>query len=364
LEAFLIPLSARSPEALVQAAEALRAFLESPTSPTLRDIAGSAATRRAHHDHRIALLANSKERATAVLDAFLAGASDPGLWVGRRSETDPSRATAAGADRLESLAALYVQGGKVDWPGLYPSDRFVKLPPHPWRRRRHWFEAAETKTLADPTRSKPLAGPEATMPGPEQEWRMMPTDARRAWLVEFLQAKVAEAMALPIEHIEPARPLAELGLDSLTAFAIKDAVDRGLNLTLPMTGFVDGPSVARLAELILDQTAGHARRDCGGGRTVVPPTSVPLEDQPMVPERPADPEPVERRRSALASSSQVRLWFLDQLEPGSPAYNLTSAVRLLGELDGAAMGRAFNEVVRRHDVLRAKFESFDGRRFR
>jgi hypothetical protein len=56
-----------------------------------------------------------------------------------------------------------------------------------------------------------------------------------------------------------------------------------------------------------------------------------------------------------ASSSQRRLWFLHQLEPSNPAYNIAAAVRLRGAVDLSAMGRALNEVVRRHQALRTTF---------
>jgi Condensation domain len=38
-----------------------------------------------------------------------------------------------------------------------------------------------------------------------------------------------------------------------------------------------------------------------------------------------------------ASSAQQRLWFIDQLEPGSPLYNLPLALRLTGTLDAGAL---------------------------
>src|SRR5216110_184315 len=60
------------------------------------------------------------------------------------------------------------------------------------------------------------------------------------------------------------------------------------------------------------------------------------------------------------SFAQQRLWFLDQLEPGNPFYNIAAAVRLVGALDVAALRRCFNEIVRRHEALRTRFESIDG----
>jgi len=60
------------------------------------------------------------------------------------------------------------------------------------------------------------------------------------------------------------------------------------------------------------------------------------------------------------SFAQQRLWFLDQLEPGKATYNCPAAVRFTGALNLAALAQSFNEVVRRHEVLRARFSSREG----
>ncbi len=54
------------------------------------------------------------------------------------------------------------------------------------------------------------------------------------------------------------------------------------------------------------------------------------------------------------------MWFWEQLEPGTPTYNLTSAIRLEGDLDLAVLERSLNEIVRRHDILRTSFTAVDG----
>jgi len=58
--------------------------------------------------------------------------------------------------------------------------------------------------------------------------------------------------------------------------------------------------------------------------------------------------------------AQQRLWFLDQLQPDSSAYNLPSPVRFSGELRVEALERTLNEIVRRHEALRTTFQLVDG----
>src|ERR1041385_4402364 len=59
------------------------------------------------------------------------------------------------------------------------------------------------------------------------------------------------------------------------------------------------------------------------------------------------------------SFAQQRLWFLDQLEPGSASYNISRAVRLRGPLDFQALQQALNSIVERHESLRTNFTSID-----
>ncbi len=75
------------------------------------------------------------------------------------------------------------------------------------------------------------------------------------------------------------------------------------------------------------------------------------------------PPPVARLRrggAAPLSFGQRRLWYLDQFEPGSAAYNIAAALRLSGELDWEALEAALKEVMRRHEVLRTSLVSTDG----
>ena len=60
-------------------------------------------------------------------------------------------------------------------------------------------------------------------------------------------------------------------------------------------------------------------------------------------------------RPIPASSGQRRLWFLEQMEPGSPLYNIPYLVRLSGALNPAALEQALAKLVERHEALRTNF---------
>lgn len=63
----------------------------------------------------------------------------------------------------------------------------------------------------------------------------------------------------------------------------------------------------------------------------------------------------------VLSHAQQRLWFLQQLDPASAAYNIVAAVRLDGRLDAAALELGLNDIVARHEVLRIVFPTVEGR---
>lgn len=86
------------------------------------------------------------------------------------------------------------------------------------------------------------------------------------------------------------------------------------------------------------------------------------------------PLPLEKNRATLAallgedgpsrlvpvSFAQQRLWFLDQLQPGTAAYNIPYALRLTGSLKVSALVQSLKHIVARHESLRTTFSAIDG----
>jgi amino acid adenylation domain-containing protein len=131
-----------------------------------------------------------------------------------------------------------------------------------------------------------------------------------------------------------------LGGHSLLAIRLLSRLRAALGADLPVQQVFDSPTIAGLA-------AAVARALVSGGAAAGP-ALPPLAPRPF-----AD-------AAAPLSYAQQRLWFLDRLAPGSPAYNVPSAYGLAGPLAPAALAAALAEVVRRHRVLRARFVERDG----
>ena len=127
-----------------------------------------------------------------------------------------------------------------------------------------------------------------------------------------------------------------LGGHSLLATQVISRVRHVFNLELPLRVLFEAQTVAALAERI------EQEKQAANFASVPPLRRVPREK----------PLPL--------SYAQQRLWFLDQLEPGSAAYNIPFKLRLKGELNREAVAWALNEMVRRHEVLRTRFVVRDG----
>jgi amino acid adenylation domain-containing protein len=123
----------------------------------------------------------------------------------------------------------------------------------------------------------------------------------------------------------------ELGGNSLVATRLVARLREAFRVQLPQRTLFQKPTIAGLAE----ELAGLRRIEGAG----LPPLRPALVD--------AAPAPL--------SFTQERLWFFDQLNPGSNAYNLIYPLALAGSLDRAALAWTLSEIVRRHAVLRTRF---------
>jgi amino acid adenylation domain-containing protein len=128
----------------------------------------------------------------------------------------------------------------------------------------------------------------------------------------------------------------EVGGHSLLATVVAARLRTALNMDLPMQWMFEYPTIAALAKAI----TGLQRSALG-----FPPLPILREQRP-------DRLPL--------SYAQLRLWFLDQFEPGTNAYNMFTTLWIEGELRPEALGHAVEDLVKRHEILRTTFRAEDG----
>jgi acyl transferase domain-containing protein/acyl-CoA synthetase (AMP-forming)/AMP-acid ligase II/acyl carrier protein len=107
-------------------------------------------------------------------------------------------------------------------------------------------------------RPEPPSGPSEVGEAEPGDWRAMPADRRRDWLLRLVRDKVAAALEQEPEEVGTDRPLSSMGVDSITAMEIKWAVEDGLGVSLPVSSLADGPTIAVLVDRALEMVASGA----------------------------------------------------------------------------------------------------------
>ncbi|MEE8584226.1 MAG: amino acid adenylation domain-containing protein, partial [Acidobacteriota bacterium] len=131
-------------------------------------------------------------------------------------------------------------------------------------------------------------------------------------------------------------PLTGLGLDSLAAAELQQALQEGLQAEVSLASLLEGASLEDLAEEIRSQQA----------------------ESPQARESTLKPGPP--RQEFPLSDGQRALWFLQRLAPHRSADNIGAALRLRGLLEVGALQRCWQKLIDRHPSLRSAFFEHDG----
>ncbi|HEV2149997.1 MAG TPA: amino acid adenylation domain-containing protein [Longimicrobiaceae bacterium] len=130
-----------------------------------------------------------------------------------------------------------------------------------------------------------------------------------------------------------------LGGHSLHAARVTSRIREAFGVEVPLRACFEARTLAELASVVEAAARG------GAGEPPPPLVPVPRDGTERLP----------------LSFAQQRLWYLDQLEPGSSAYNMATALRVRGELSPAALRRSLDDLAARHEVLRTTFPAPGGK---
>ncbi|MFC8914862.1 condensation domain-containing protein [Streptomyces sp. NPDC057116] len=280
----------------------------------------------------------------------------------------------AGTAALELLGRLYEEGVGLDWPALRadPSAGRVPLPGHPFTGVRCWARPlGEVLSVDDMLRGPtapaaapatapasvpaPAAAEPAPVPAPVEQPAGTPApqetedsgsvlDWLRDTLVELLHADEVPADA----------DYFSIGGNSIIALQLVERVRVRHGVRLKLADVYDHPLVSSLAEAIRDR-APHAPTPESPSAPGAPAARV----APEVPD--AELPPITPGGEPVMSYGQERIWLHHQLDPTTTLYNLPGASRYRGPLDVEKYRLAWEDLARRHAVLRSNFVEVDGR---
>lgn len=260
---------------------------------------------------------------------------------------------------LNSLGKIWQAGGEIDWAAFYEREKRHRapLPTYPFERQRYWIEtvgrgipaptravderrdvmALEADSAGAPPTGAPMFGAAEKHAAPRESLPQAYVAPRHE--LETSLVKIWSDV-LRVEGIGVDDNFFDLGGDSLMATQIlsriRDVAAANISLQETLTNL----TIADLAVAI------ERARNGDGTSSYMDAQGPPLQ-------------PVPRDQELPLSYAQERLWLTSQLAPDSPMYNLPAIVRLQGSLDAAALERSFNEVIRRHEILRTTVHLVD-----
>jgi amino acid adenylation domain-containing protein len=159
---------------------------------------------------------------------------------------------------------------------------------------------------------------------------------RQSALSRYLLEQLGQRLGVQLRPQDDRQPLGTFGLDSLMALELRNSIETDLRISISPSKLLGDENVDLLAAELLDQLAAQS--------PVVTADIAPsiVEEHPL-------------------SYGQRALWFMHNLDPESPAYNVIYAARIPSGLNAQILERAWQALTDRHPSLRTTYLTSDGR---
>lgn len=251
---------------------------------------------------------------------------------------------------LDALGRLWLAGVKVDWNGFHAQAkrRRVPLPTYPFERKRFWVEppARATRQAASNNLSITAAPPTPKMdeePVPSPRTEALAPMSRKERLVAMIRAQLEELSGASLANLASATTFAEMGFDSLFLSQASHTFQKKLGIKVAFRQLLETwPTLEDLAAYFDEKLPADAFSEPDAPRTPTRATSAPkvFTETATIP----------------LTEAQMEVWAAAELsEDASRAFNQVLTVRLRGTLQTDALRAAIQELVDRHDALRATF---------
>lgn len=158
-------------------------------------------------------------------------------------------------------------------------------------------------------------------------------DGQDAPALALVMRALAATTRVPVESISPESEISAFGIDSLQAAQIKIGIEKSTRVSVPISRLLQG-NIKDLTDFV---EANQETPDCSSSKQATTASNrYPL------------------------SAGQKALWYLQQLEPESPAYTIARLVKIRGPLNAEVLQAAFTFLVERHPSLRMVVSSDAG----
>ncbi len=244
---------------------------------------------------------------------------------------------------LQSLGKAWLAGAKINWLDLYKNEiRYrIPLPTYPFEHKRFWLEP---DSLIKKNRSSPCKiSNEQTSTSNETSGNAftLSADDLQSGAEKTCNHTVQTVTSiwqdlLGINNIDSDSNFFDLGGDSVWASQVLLRISDKTGITLSLKEMFDNPTINSLARVLKAKSDDHEK-----------PQPVPIQR-------------INRKKKLPLSQAQKRLWFLSQLEPENPAFNLALGLQIEGPLKADLLCNAIDAVVQRHESLRTTFINDQG----
>lgn len=240
--------------------------------------------------------------------------------------------------------------------GLEALDRILRLDPAQiaaaptdWQRFREIYGSGQDRPFFKVLLDEDVRSPSPSAahdPEVDELYTLQDLDERRAGVRGYVARRISDVMRLDMHSVEDDAPLNSLGLDSIMAVTLRNALEHDLGAGVSIIELLEGATMADLVD-----RGCAALEAAAAGRPHVPPAgdraiaALPRRSEPLP-----------------CSPAQEALWFVEEVNHARiPMYSVPVAASLRTRLDPVILRQALVELVTRHEPLRTSFARHDGR---
>ncbi len=331
----LFVLSAKTEERLKAYAGSMRSFIAARENINMPDMAYTLQIGRPAMEHRLAVLAASREQLLSALEGYINGKLNSNVFTG--SKSNGSTAAFDGLKEISEInheetltkaAKAWVNGGRCDWTSFYDgfSLNRINLPTYPFARERYWKAKTHTGAVLN------IAAVENDTVINEQQSEISIEDT--------LKNMISQILGIAVDKIDSENDLTSYGFDSISGMSLINSIKGKYQVEVPARAIFENNSIRLLKEYLINEKG--------------------ISEASFIeaPEKISDTNNHEQEIFPL-SASQMGLWLIDQLSPESYAYNLPSAFNINRIVNVKALKSAFDKLVHHHPILNASINVID-----